>query len=619
MGDFDLGEQLHDDSQQSIEKLINDAIEASKTDPGAVYEPVILEALQGIAATDPAAYARYRADFKTANKNNSVTRLDRLIDAVGGASKADESKADKLVELLRRKGSFSHNQDREAFVSFERDGHSEVWPLQSTGFQEWAGYTFFKEMGQTAGETTLKSATDSLSGLAKYEGEQHETFIRAAQYGNGYMIDLCNDEWSVVHIYPGGWEVLKNSPVKFWRTETMREIPAPLKTGVCSVDSVLWKHLNIPEEDRVLFLAFILECLRPETPFVIAELIGGQGTAKSTTQSNTRDLIDPNAVNLRAAPKTTEDIFVGAGNNWIASYNNLSHLSAPMQDALCILATGGGMATRKHYTNFDEALMETKRPVIMNGISSLATAQDLIDRDIRFNLPEIAEYKEESTLRDDFIKDKPAILASLYDLFSKTLKKIPDIKIKNPPRMADFARLGEAMSQVLGYEPGEFVSVYNEARRQAIIHALDGSPVALAIQELLKEHPSSLDHVLMKDALKRLEDYRPWGEAWPKSPQGLGNIIRRNQPGLKAIGINVIFHNRNKKGVYITIKHIPFFNEKNNVGNKSAPSTPSTPINGTGVKGVNNVDLNSTQISEQKKDTAANQSTSQETADVEYF
>ena len=421
------------------------------------------------------------------------------------------------------KGSFFHNQDRESFVSFERDGHTEVWPLQSTGFQEWAGYAFFKELGKTAGEATLKSATDSLSGLAKYDGEEHETFIRAAQYGKGYVLDLCNEDWSVVHIYPGGWDVLKNSPVKFWRTETMREIPTPLKTGVHGVHNVLWNHLNILEEDKVLLLAFILECFRPETPFVIAEFIAGQGAAKSTTQSNVRDLIDPNAVNLRAAPKTPEDIFVGAGNNWIASYNNLSHLSAPMQDALCTLATGGGFASRKLYTNFDEALMECKRPVMMNGISSLATAQDLVDRTIRFNLPEIEAYKEESILHEEFIQDKPAILAAIYDLFAQTLKRLPDIKIKNPPRMADFARLGEAMSQVLGHDPGVFLSLYNEVRAQAIINALDGSPVALAIQDFLDTHPFGLNQVLMKEALKRLEEFKPYGEAWPKSPRGLGD------------------------------------------------------------------------------------------------
>nr|WP_320193585.1 hypothetical protein [uncultured Desulfobacter sp.] len=619
MDDFDLGEELLNDHQDAEKNQIDKALEQSKTDPGALFEPEILDFLKEIRRNNPAEWARIRTRFKNANKNNSVTLLDKLVKAFGNGDATNESKADKVVALLQEKGSFFHNQDREPFVSFEHDGHTEVYSLQSTGFLEWAGYTFFKEMGQTAGETTLKSATDSLSGLAKYEGEQHDTFIRIAKYGDGYVIDRCSDDWSVVHIYPGGWEVLNSSPVKFWRTETMREIPTPLKNNVKGVDDVLWKHLNIPKEDRLLLLAFILECLRPETPFVIIEFLGGQGTSKSTTQSNARDLIDPNAVNLRAAPKTTEEIFVGAANNYIVSFNNLSHLAASMQDALCILATGGGVATREYYTNFGEALMETKRPVMMNGISNLATAQDLIDRTIRLILPEIEEYKEESTLKEDFLKDKPAILAAIYDLFAQTLKKLPDIKIKNPPRMADFARLGEAMSQVLGHEPGEFVSVYNEARRQAIIHALDGSPVALALQELLKEHPSSLDYVLMKDALKRLEDYKPWGEAWPKSPQGLGNIIRRNQHGLKAIGINVIFHNRNKKGVYITIKRIPFFNEKNNVGNKSTPSTPSTPINGTGVKGVNDVDLNPTQISERKKDTGANQNTPQETADVEYF
>ncbi|HBT87737.1 hypothetical protein [Desulfobacter sp.] len=661
--DFDLGEQLHEDSQQSTEKLIFDAIELSKTDPGAMYEPEVLEALQHVAATDPAGYARYRADFKSANKNNSVTRLDKLIDAFAGGSKGDDTKADKLVELLQERGTFFYNKAREAFVSFERDEHIEVWPLQSTGFQEWAGYTFFKELGKTAGETTLKSATDSLSGLAKYDGEEHETFIRAAQYGKGYVLDLCNGAWSVVHIYPGGWEILKNSPVKFWRTETMREIPTPTKTGVRGVNDVLWKHLNILEEDRVLLLAFILECLRPETPFVIAELIAGQGCAKSTTQGNIRDLIDPNAVNLRAAPKTSEDIFVGAGNNWLASYNNLSHLSAPMQDALCTLATGGGFASRQLYTNFDEVLLECKRPVMMNGISSLATAQDLIDRAIRFNLPEIAEYREEAILQEEFIQDKPEILAAIYDLFAQTLKKLPDIVVKNPPRMADFTRLGEAMSQVLGHEPGAFLSLYNEVRAQAIINALDGSPVALAIQDFLEAHPLGLNQVLMKDALERLEEFKPSGEAWPKTPRGLGDILRRTKPGLKAIGINVIFYARTKKGVQVTIEPIPFFHEKNKDQNQRTPRTPHTPetvttgvsadkkwctlenqctpdihqngqhtpnvhptytaenrmVMGKGVHSVRGVRQNQTQIFEQKKDTGLNQSTPQENADVEYF
>ena len=588
--------------------LINDAIEKSKTDPGAMFEAKILEALQEISVFNPAKYARFRLKFKEANKDNSVARLDKLVKTNGNAGSVN-SKADELVDLLKTKSTFFHNQDREAFVSFDQDGHTEVWSLSSKSFEYWTGYAFYTDQGRTAGETTLKTAIGSLSGLAKYEGEKHDTFLRVAVYQNGYVIDLCNDDWSVVFVTPDGWEILKTSPVKFWRTETMRELPVPSKKGELDV---LWKHLNISEEDRLLLLAWILEALRPDSPYTIAEFIGGQGTAKSTTQSNIRALIDPNAVNLRAAPKTVEDIFVGAANNYLTSQNNLSHISPPMQDAYCTLATGGGNASRKLYTDFEEALTETKRPVMFNGISSLATAQDLIDRVVRFNLPEILEYKEESILKKEFLEDKPGILGSLLDLFSKTLKKLPDIKIKKPPRMADFARLGEAMSQVLGNNPDTFLDLYNEARHQAVINALDGSPVALAIQDLLDKNSYALDHVLMKDALEKLSDYRPYGEAWPKSPRGLGDALRRNKPGLKAVGINIIFHNRGKKGVPITIERASLLHSKNNIESQHTLRTPHTPItekldsqaliNGDeGVHGVGGVCQNGTQFFKEKK------------------
>lgn len=164
-----------------------------------------------------------------------------------------------------------------------------------------------------------------------------------------------------------------------------------------SIDA-LWKFANIPEQQRPLVLAWMLEAFRPTTPFSILELTGEQGSAKSATQDKLRRLIDPNAVNLRAAPKSTEDLFVSAGCNWLVSLNNLSHLSAQQQDALCTLATGGGFASRTLYTNADETLIECKRPVIFNGIVPCATAQDLVDRIVHIDLPEIQTYKEDSIL-----------------------------------------------------------------------------------------------------------------------------------------------------------------------------------------------------------------------------
>ena len=55
--------------------------------------------------------------------------------------------------------------------------------------------------------------------------------------------------------------------------------------------SLLWKFINIPENDQLLVLAWLLECFRAETPFPILALSGQQGSAKSSTQNKLRQLV----------------------------------------------------------------------------------------------------------------------------------------------------------------------------------------------------------------------------------------------------------------------------------------------------------------------------------------
>ena len=41
----------------------------------------------------------------------------------------------------------------------------------------------------------------------------------------------------------------------------------------------------------------------------------------------------------------------------------------------------------------------------------------------------------------------------------------------------------------------------------------------------------------LSDLLGLLDHYKPAGEAWPKTPKGLGDSLRRLAPGLRQIGI----------------------------------------------------------------------------------
>lgn len=55
--------------------------------------------------------------------------------------------------------------------------------------------------------------------------------------------------------------------------------------------------------------------------------------------------------------------------------------------------------------------------------------------------------------------------------------------------------------------------------------------------EFLDSNPQGID-APVKEILKRLEDYKPLGaDAWPRSPRGLGDALRRAAPALRLLGI----------------------------------------------------------------------------------
>jgi hypothetical protein len=525
--------------QQDADKTTTDAdavaVQAEAGDVGAPFEPAALATLRNLRAQDFAGWVRLRTRLKRAGVG--VTELDRQLQHGDGAppDEEDETVADRLIALARSQCQFLHGVQREPYAVFEAAGARQVHGVLSSGFSDYLSHAYYTQHDRAPTEQSLKVALATLRGQAQFEGDACEVFTRIAKTEAGYWLDLCNDAWQCVQVTATGWSVVAGAGAPlFTRSASMRPLPVPERGGTLDA---LWPLVNIPVADRLMVLAWMLECLRADTPHVVLELVGEQGSAKSSTQRALRRLIDPNQADLRAAPKSVEDVWIAARNSHMVSLENLSHLQAQYQDALCVLATGGGYSARTLYTNAEETILELRKPIVLNGISVIVTAQDLLDRCLHIDLPTIQARELAGDIETRFEAAQPALLGALLDLFVKVLATLPSVQIppEQRPRMADFAALGEAVFRVHGEPAGAFLARYSAMREDGVRRTIDASPVGAALAAYLADAPGGFNGTL-SELLDRLDRYRPHGEAWPRSAKGLGDALRRLAPALRLIG-----------------------------------------------------------------------------------
>lgn len=445
-----------------------------------------------------------------------------------------QSQTDLIVAFVQAWNDLFHDENDVAYARHR--GTGEVRALGSRAFRHWLTAEFYDQHDKAVRDQSLREARMTLEGIAMKE--HRPVHIRVAGGSGRYWLDLGLPGSSrCVHLRAGAWSLEEQSELMFCRAESAQALPEPLAGG--SLEP-LWKVANVPEQARLLVVAWLVECLRPDTPFPVLELLGEQGSGKSGTQSALRRLIDPNAADLRGAPKSVEDLFVSGGVNHFISIENVSHLPAPLQDALCVVATGGGFARRKLYTDADESVIQLKRPVMLNGISAAVTQQDLVSRTVTVEVPVIQDAQAKDKLEEEFEAKRPEIIGALLDIAARALEVLPEMSLPaaRRPRLLEFVLLGMAVAKAMGRDPEEFMRQYDAARQDGLERTLEASPVATAIRDWAEIHPGEVRDEPAKRWLEILTDYKPQGsDTWPRSAKGLGDAMRRAAPALRQLGI----------------------------------------------------------------------------------
>jgi hypothetical protein len=568
------------DAAEDIHDPLEGLVERTATNPGAPFAPDTLVRLVALKKDDRAAFEVLRAELKDAGCR--ITALDEAIDEENGDTGGgrDPSQADALIALAKSAELF-HAPDGTGFADLDISSHRETWPIHSKGFRRWLARCFYEATGGAPSSEALRSALNVIEARAHFDAPELAVDIRVGGLNDRLYLDLGDQSWRAVEIDATGWRIIDSPPVRFRRAAGMQPLPMPMSGG--SVEK-LRSFLNVKTDaDFVLAVSWLLAAFRDCGPYPVLVLSGEQGSAKSTFSALLRALLDPNTAPLRALPREDRDLFIAANNGHVLAFDNVSGLRDWISDTLCRLATGGGFAVRQLYTDQDEVLFDAARPVILNGIEDIVARPDLADRALFLTLEPIPESRRrpEAELWTAFEVDRPFILGALLDVVVEGLKRLPETRLEELPRMADFALWATACERAM-WSAGTFSSAYSGNRDEAVDGVIDGDPIAAAVRAVMATRTvwTGTASDLLGALAEAVDERVANSKTWPDNPRALSGRLRRAATFLRKIGVEIEFRKEGRartRTIYIT-STASRPSPEDAGAQPSAPSASSAPI-----------------------------------------
>lgn len=449
--------------------------------------------------------------------------------------------------------------DRTAHATITINGHVEHHPLKSQTLLHYCKKFLRDQTGDIPTKQEVARLLDILGTEAFFKPERVSLHLRIARVNDAIYFNLANANHEVVKITAEGWQVISSEAaledgVRFIRNDRMLPLPSPVNGGSLEL---LQGHVKLTNDtDFILITSWLIGACQPNGPYPILILQGEHGSGKSSLTRKLVDLIDPSNIPLCTYPRSERDLAIAAAKAHLLCYDNLSGLSPQLADALCRLATGGGVATRKLYTDDEERIFTYTRPAIINGISELLNRHDLTDRAVVITTTSISKQDRlpESVMRERWQQDRPLIIGALFTAVSIALANANKVHLDGYPRMADFCHWVCCAEPALPWPAGKFLEAYEANRLEIVEEGLESDPVSEAVQALLagKEKwegtPNNLLQNLSATApehIKRLKD-------WPKQPNLMSGKLRRSATFLREKGLDVAWIKSGNRRIIIS-------------------------------------------------------------------
>ena len=415
--------------------------------------------------------------------------------------------------------------------------------------------------------TDLKILAEAHAASDESRNGRKPLYVRAARYEGALWFDLTDQKWRAVKITPGKWEIVDKPPILFKRFQHQRALAVADKGTRADYEKFLSLINFATPEDRLLTAIWLPTCIVSGIPHALDVITGPQGSAKSSAQEALRIIVDDSVVRLLSMPRDQKEFAQQLSHHYMPAYDNCHELSQAQSDMLCRSITGEGFSKRSLYTDDDDQIYEYQRCIAINGIGLPSVAPDLLDRAIHIKLTRIP--KNQRRLLEDIRKEindiAPKVRAYLFEVVSNAYAIIETLPKTNYPRMADWARWGEAISRAMGNKPNEFVTAYDRNIQDSTSTAVAENLLGDLILNLADE--SATDSVfdgtateLFKKLLNLAKDRQidtKYNKDWPQAPQSLTRKLGNLVSPLEDSGIKLVLNGRKGKKRNIYIWKIP--------------------------------------------------------------
>lgn len=447
-------------------------------------------------------------------------------------------------------------QEYNSFYCTIKDCGKKLYAISGQELENYIRMLYLGSYEKVISSEAIKQVVSTLTAVAFNNAEPFQAHLRLAQRNDIYYYNLNNG--NVVLIHQKKVITKSRDTVKVFFRDSSRQLPqvAPdLTVKATMLPELLERFFPIQEDDLLLFTCYLVSCFIDSLDHPLFILQGPPGTGKSSFLSNISKLIDPiDGGGLYQLPTKSKDMAAILNGAHFVAFDNIEQLSRSQSDFFCQVVTGTAVAQKALYTNFDIAQVELHNCVALNGISNIATQQDLLSRAILLELMplEIDAIKPKSKLDKAFDKTLPKILGACLRTLQGALKVDEPSSLNIKTRMVDFAIWGYRIAESL--QPGwgqQFLDDYehNQTKAQSAKSTL---PIEFTTMKQLVDGQGGQWQGTMTElweALSELSDR----DSFPKSAASLSRIIHQKINELDKIGIRFQQKNGGNRMVTLTM------------------------------------------------------------------